>query len=175
LRCFNVWRQFLRCLEFGVVSALPLLEFFGVDVERTSRPRWHGDKWPARFREVPMDSSICPTCYPPGQPPALRRVLGRDGHEHLGLVRSSRDTSPNVVADAAANSSGWISTGCLSTAAWRATRTPRTRSGWPSTPRFGCWRPASVGRRASRSPPPWIGFETDVRANERNYQRGSLT
>lgn len=32
-----------------------------------------------------MDSSICPTCYPPGQPSALRRVLRRDGHEHLGL------------------------------------------------------------------------------------------
>lgn len=90
-------------------------------------------------------------------------------------VRSSRDTSPNVVADALANSGRWISSASLSIAAWRATRTPTTRSGWPSTPRFGCWRPASVGRRASRSPPPWIWFETDVRANERNYQRGSLT
>ena len=84
-------------------------------------------------------------------------------------VRSSRATSPNVVADAVANSGGWISSASLSTAAWRFTRTPTTRSGWPSTLRFGCSRPATLGRRASR--PPWTWFETNVRTNERNYHR----
>jgi hypothetical protein len=43
-------------------------------------------------------------------------------------VRSSRATSPSVVADAVANSGGWISSASLSTVAWRFTTTPTMRA-----------------------------------------------
>ena len=77
-------------------------------------------------------------------------LLPRELDERLGLsaLIERHLSDPRT----GSNSLYQIYSASPSIAAWRATRTPTTPNGWPKTRRFGCWPPASDGRRASRSP-----------------------
>jgi hypothetical protein len=70
-------------------------------------------------------------------------LLPRELDERLGLGAPSSATSPTPAPDAIASFPWPTSSASLSTAAWLATRTPTTPSGWRRTRRFGCWPRAS--------------------------------